>query len=134
MLRLLFVLFFSVSAIGCGSDPFWLPPAHKITIQQGNLLTEKQVARITVGMQRDEVRSVIGTPVANSVFAENRWDYMYTQAPAGNAVKARKLTLFFEENTVSKISTNTDETTGVKPAHRNWWEILFPPKREGTGL
>lgn len=132
--RIVLCLIFCFGLSSCGGNPFWLPPAHKITIQQGNLLTEKQVSRIAVGMYRDDVRAVIGTPVARNSFQENRWDYLYTQAPAGNVTAARNLTVFFDNDVVSKIESNTGDTSGVKPPHRNWWEILFPPEREGTRL
>jgi len=46
----------SVLMSACGGDPFWLPRAHKITIQQGNLISQTQLERVTVGMNRDEVR------------------------------------------------------------------------------
>lgn len=112
--------------IACGGDPFWLPPAHKITIQQGNLLSEKQVARIAVGMSESEVQDLIGAPLHRSAFHENRWDYAYTKGPSGVAIEARRVTVKFEDGAVASIETNSDNTTGVIPQRRRWWEILAP--------
>ena len=60
------VMLFLLSA--CGGDPFWLPRAHKISIQQGNLLNEQQLAQVTVGMNKQQVSSLIGTPVEKTPF------------------------------------------------------------------
>ena len=119
---------------GCGGDPFWLPRAHRITIQQGNLLSERQLAEVKVGMDQAAVRTLLGAPIANTLMHENRWDYLYTRGPAGSAIEAKRLAIFFENAAVARIDSNADETTGELPEHRNWWERLFPPKRESTGL
>lgn len=119
---------------GCGGDPFWLPRAHKITIQQGNLLTERQVEAVQVGMDQASVRTLLGSPIANTPMHIDRWDYLYTQAPAGAAVEAKRVAIFFEDNAVAKIDSNIEDTSGEIPPHLNWWERLFPPLREPTGL
>jgi len=110
----------------CGGDPIWLPPAHKITIQQGNLLSEKQIARISVGMTESEVQSLIGAPVSRSPFHTDRWDYAYTKGPSGFAIEARRLSLTFEDGVVASISSNAKSTTGIIPQRRRWWEVLPP--------
>ena len=115
---LLFVLMLSA----CGGDPFWLPRAHKITIQQGNLINEQQLERVEIGMNRDLVRNLIGTPVVDSPFKENRWDYLYTQGPAGERIKARRVSISFAENIVTGIENNKDVESGVRPERRYWWE------------
>ena len=112
--------------MACGGDPFWLPQAHKISIQQGNLLSEKQVSRIEVGMSEAEVRALIGAPVSKSPFHTDRWDYAYTKGPSGYAIPARRITLTFDEGVVSNIESNSDTTTGVIPQRRRFWEILSP--------
>jgi len=114
------------SMVACAGDPFWLPPAHKITIQQGNLLSEKQVSRIEVGMSESEVQALIGTPINRSPFHENRWDYVYTKGPSGVAIEARRIILKFTDGVVASIETNAADTTGVIPQRRRWWEILAP--------
>lgn len=119
---------------GCGGDPFWLPQAHRITIQQGNLLSERQLDAVVVGMDRNEVRTLLGSPIAKTAFHANRWDYLYTRAPAGAAVEAKRLVILFENERVASIDDNAEAQSGELPEHRNWWERLFPPLREPTGL
>jgi len=112
----------SVLMSACGGDPFWLPRAHKITIQQGNLISQTQLERVTVGMNRDEVRSLIGTPVANLPFQTDRWDYIYTQGPAGSEIRAKRVSILFQGDQVSGIDNNQDLESGEKPTRRYWWE------------
>lgn len=107
----------------CGGDPAWLPRAHKITIQQGNLINEEQLARVEVGMQREIVRNLIGTPVQINPFRDNSWDYVYTQGPAGAAITAKRVTIEFDDNdVVSRITANLDVESGEIPRQRYWWE------------
>ncbi len=113
----------------CGGNPFWLPRAHKITIQQGNLVNQTQLERVTVGMQREEVRNLIGTPVANVPFQADRWDYIYTQGPAGSEIRAKRVSILFQGDQVASIDSNQELESGEKPAKRYWWERFSPSSR-----
>lgn len=116
---------------GCGGDPFWLPRAHRIGIQQGNLLNEEQLAQIEPGMPRAAVRGLIGSPVARTPFHADRWDYLYTRGPAGAAIPARRVTVFFDDDVVSRLESNHGEVSGEVREAPRWWEL--GSRREATG-
>jgi outer membrane protein assembly factor BamE len=50
---------------------------HRIDIQQGNFLDAEDIDRISVGMTRVQVRSLLGTPMVADPFQGSRWDYVY---------------------------------------------------------
>ena len=97
---------------GCGGTPFWLPKAHKIDIQQGNLLSQEQIRQITPGLSQGEVRQILGEPVMETGFDNNRWDYVYTRGEAGEHVQASGLTVFFENGVVA--DTQFQPATGER--------------------
>jgi len=127
--KTLAVLLISISSLtACGGDPLWLPRAHKITIQQGNLLSENQIGQVSVGMPRADVRSLLGAPVTKTTFHDNRWDYYYTSTPAGQPTKAKLVSLYFDNELLSKVDRTPEEVTGKIENRRPWWERLFAPK------
>jgi len=111
----------------CG-QPWWLPPAHKIEVQQGNLISEEQKSLVRRGQSRQEVLDAIGQPVLGNVFRGERWDYAYSRGPAGSAIETRKLTLIFGNDKVVEIKDNYDETTGEIVTKRRWWQRWFGGK------
>jgi outer membrane protein assembly factor BamE len=50
---------------------------YRMDIQQGNYLDGKDVGKLKVGMTRSQVRYLLGTPMVEDVFNQNRWDYIY---------------------------------------------------------
>lgn len=95
------VILFILSA--CGGTPFWLPKAHKIDIQQGNLLSPEALDKLQLGMPRETVRALLGDPVLGNSFNADRWDYAYSLAKAGEQVPAKTLSLFFENGQLARI-------------------------------
>lgn len=128
--RLLAIVLALTVLSACGGDPWWLPRAHKISIQQGNLLSERQIESVAIGMPAAEVRTLLGEPITRTPFHGNRWDYLFTRTPAGSVTEARRLSIYYESGVVSRIDATADSVTGELPEQRNWWERLFPPAEE----
>jgi outer membrane protein assembly factor BamE len=81
---------------------------HKIDIQQGNLITQEQIARVKPGMSRLDVRNALGTPLLQDVFHGDRWDYYFSEehgkyGPFGRDRTTYKVTVYFEKEKVAKI-------------------------------
>lgn len=79
---------------------------YKIDIIQGNVVTREQLAVLQPGMQRAQVRDVLGTSLLTSLFHENRWDYVFTLKRMGGEPQSRKVTVFFKDDVVERIEAD----------------------------
>jgi outer membrane protein assembly factor BamE len=76
---------------------------YKLPTRQGNVIDQKQLDQLKVGMTRDQVKFVMGTAVATGPFADERWDYIgYYKSPRGE-VSERTVTLYFADSKLSKM-------------------------------
>lgn len=82
---------------------------HRIDIQQGNLITQEQLAKVKPGMSRNDVKNALGTPLLQDVFHADRWDYYFTNdqstkyGPFGREKQKYQVTIHFENEKVAKI-------------------------------
>lgn len=86
----------ALTAAGCG----WV---HRIPIQQGNLWDGDTLAKVRVGMERRQVRILLGTPAVQDTFHPERWDYYYRLDKSGEPVVRRHVTVWFENDRVARI-------------------------------
>ena len=80
---------------GCGSINF--QSVHKIGIQQGNILDEKMIDQLFIGMTKNQVKYILGTPVINDTFTSNRWDYAYRYVSPSGKIEQKNLILIFDQ-------------------------------------
>jgi len=50
---------------------------YQANLSQGNLLKQEDLDQVEVGMTRRQVRFLLGTPMIDDPFHEERWDYVY---------------------------------------------------------
>lgn len=71
------------------------PQVYKLTVQQGNIVTQDMLDQLKPGMNRRQVAYVMGNPVLQTPFEANRWDYLYTLERRDKIVKHYQVSLFF---------------------------------------
>lgn len=79
---------------------------YKIDIVQGNVVTREQLAVLRPGMPRAIAQDVLGTPLLTSVFHADRWDYVFTLKRQGSEPQARKVTIFFANDVISRVESD----------------------------
>ncbi len=79
---------------------------YKIDIVQGNVITREQVEAIKPGMTRLQVRDELGTPLLQSVFHADRWDYVFTFKRQGQPEQKRRLAVFFKGDTLERFEAD----------------------------
>lgn len=78
----------------CSGSKWGFP--YKASVQQGNWLTAAQVERLEVGMSREQVRFLLGSPTLQDVFHSDRWEYPYYHKPGSGAQELRSFTVWFD--------------------------------------
>lgn len=93
----------------CSSQklPSWLQ-VHQIDIQQGNYIGQEEVERLRTGMNRAEVRRLLGSPVVVNRLRQERWDYFYYLKPGKAASQQRQISLFFDGDRLIQIDGDLD--------------------------
>jgi len=76
---------------------------YRIDIVQGNVVTKEQLALVRPGMNRVQVRDVLGSPLLTDPFHADRWDYVFTIERPGTQPQRRNVVVRFEGDRLLKI-------------------------------
>jgi outer membrane protein assembly factor BamE len=107
MRAMLILLSMLLSSCGEVAGPLSL---YKMDIRQGNFVTAEMREKLKLGMSRQQVRYVLGTPMVIDAFHGNRWDYVYLLEHRGKLIEEQRLTLYFDGDSLAGIDD------GSKPA------------------
>lgn len=134
-----FCLVFAASAVtlaGCknlqSSDNFLgLVTPYRVEIVQGNVVTKEQADAIKPGMNRAQVRDILGAPLLTDVFHQDRWDYVFTIRRQGAEPQHRSVVVLFDAESLKSIDTG-----GELPAERDFVASIdtFKTKRNAPPL
>lgn len=99
-LNIRFYRFLAVALIALGTSAC----IYRIDIQQGNLLEEDAIEQAEVGMTKNQIVFLLGTPMVTDSFHEDRWDYTYyLRRGRSREVERRWLIVYFDGDVVSRI-------------------------------
>ncbi len=108
----------------CGSN-FGFPGVYRINVEQGNVVTEEMVEQLRPGLNRRQVRYIMGTPLIEDSFNDNRWDYRYLLRNGNESLSETQLTLWFEGDELARVEgadapdwdkPQSDESDPVAPS------------------
>ncbi len=80
---------------------------YQANLAQGNFVDKENLDQVEIGMTRNQVRFLLGTPMIDDPFHEDRWDYIYyLKIGREKAILKTWVSIFFENDTVSDINKN----------------------------
>ena len=91
------------------SLPSWALPKlpsiniYKPAIIQGSILNIKEVNQLTLGMSKEAVMNLIGSPSIIDPFHQYQWDYANHSTLEGEIKVRYRLRLIFSDNLLSEI-------------------------------
>ncbi len=73
----------------------WLTP-YRPDVVQGNFISSEQVALLSAGLSRLQVRNLLGTPLVSSLFHADRWDYVFSMQRRAGESRIYRYAVFFK--------------------------------------
>jgi len=109
--QLCLTFFLAISLTGC---------LYKMDIYQGNVLDQEQIDKLQVGMDKNRVIALLGSPQLTDPFHSQRWDY-YSMSNLKNQREKteQRLTLKFEGNRLTEILKEAPELP-KKPVEKEY--------------
>lgn len=94
---------------------FKLPGVYRIDVQQGNVIEQDMLSKLKPGMDKTQVRYIMGTPAVEDPFHNDRWDYIYTMTKGGGRRQQRHIVLFFEDEKLAYVEGGVIPGLGAPP-------------------
>lgn len=95
-MRAVFLAALAFSLCACGI-------IYKLPTRQGNVLDQKEIDKVELGMNRQQVQFILGTPIAASALRPDRWDYLaYYKNPRGKAF-SRTVSFYFDGDKLARM-------------------------------
>ncbi len=100
---------------------FGILPIYRADVQQGNFVSREMVEQLKVGMTRDQVRFVLGTPLLSDVFHPDRWDYPFRMKRGDGTITSSHLIVYFENDRLARFDG------GELPEEKEYLQQLAAP-------
>lgn len=136
MKKTLFVFSYVLATVLVGAcAPPRLPGVHRIDIQQGNILTQDMVRELSPGMEKRQVRSLLGTPLVVNPFDANEWNYLYTLKQGSGERTRRMLSVYFKDDKLVRVAGDIRAIgEDQKLATASQSVVTVPDQRQDRGV
>ena len=107
--RLALIAAVTVTLCACQSDNpdrSGLLEPYRIDLPQGNYVTQEMLQQVKPGMNREQVRYALGSPLLLQAFRNDRWDYVFRYQHANGRADARRVAVFFKDDKVALIKAD----------------------------
>lgn len=92
-----FLCFLCLLSLLAGCSNLRFPGVYKIDVAQGNIVTQDLLDKLSPGMSPNQVKFILGAPLIQDTFNENRWDYYYSlKSGRTDETKTSHVAVFFE--------------------------------------
>jgi outer membrane protein assembly factor BamE len=128
----------SLTLTACSTLLDYIPGVYSLEIQQGNMVDQDMINQLRPNMTKKQVLYIMGSPMLLDVFHQKRWDYLYSKQVGGEAREQKRITLYFEGDTLTGIQGDfrpdsqaakaSKETTLDVPARdleKTLWETVL---------
>lgn len=88
-------------ATGCSSRSF--PLLYRQPVIQGNRVTVERFEQVRLGMTREQVQYILGSPSYIDPFHPDRWNYYFSQGSGNKTIQQHTMVFFFTDNALIRI-------------------------------
>lgn len=109
----LFAALIAVSVSGCQI-------VYRLPTRQGNIIEQKQLDQLKLGMTPVQVSYLLGTPLATNQLSASRWDYVSDYRSPRGEHSQRVVSLYFEADKLVRMEgvEETSKDIGAPTAKR----------------
>ena len=107
-LPILFAMGFAIVTLsGC---------VYRLDVPQGNRIDPELINQLEIGMSRNQVEFLLGSPAVVDLYRPGRWHYIfYHKAGEDGSVVQRRMTLTFTDDLLSGIEGSLDIDGALNP-------------------
>lgn len=100
---------------------FSLASCYRIPVQQGNDLDPNKLPQIHAGMSAAQVEAILGQPLLNNIYADNRLVYIYSLKPQRGKFYLERFIVYFGRN--GRV-VNTTFSQNFQPGKSKYYQPL----------
>ena len=106
--RIAISLLLALTLAACATEgDLKLPGVYRIAIQQGNVVEQDMISKLKPGMDQNQVRFIMGTPVLVDPFHTDRWEYVFIYSEGGERREQRHITVHFKNQKLAYVDGDT---------------------------